>query len=77
MGELIAELGGCFLCGELGLPTADNLGNHAAYLQNWLSGMANDPRFIFKASAQASRAVDFLLAFSRTPVEEPEEVLAE
>ena len=37
--------------------------------------MKNDPSFIFKASTQASRAVDFVLTFSRTP--EPEEALAE
>jgi antirestriction protein ArdC len=66
MGELIAELGGCYLMGELGLPTGEDLTNHAAYLQSWLAGMQNDTRFIFKAAAQASRAVDFILTFSRT-----------
>lgn len=65
MGELIAEMGGCFLATELGLPTGDNLQNHAAYLKSWLSQMKQDHRFIFKAATQASKAVDFLLAFSR------------
>ena len=47
-----------------------------SYLKHWLDGMANDSKFIFKAAAQASKAVDFLLSFSRTtattsePVEE-------
>lgn len=68
-GELIAELAGCFLASEIGLPTADNLTNHAAYLKHWLDAMKSDPRFIFKAAAQASRAVDFILSFSRSPVE--------
>ena len=68
-GELIAELGGCFLATEVGLPTADNLTNHVAYLKHWLDAMQNDPKFIFKAAAQASRAVDFILSFSRSPDE--------
>ena len=74
--ELIAEVGGCFLCEELGLSTGDNLENHHAYLKSWLSAMQNDPKFIFTASAQASKAVDYLLSFSKAPVEEPEEVFA-
>ena len=76
LGELIAEIGGCFLCEELGLSTGDNLENHHAYLKSWLQAMQNDPRFIFQASAQASKAVDYLLSFSRAPVEEMEEVFA-
>ena len=33
----------------------------------------NDPKFIFRAAAQASKSADFILSFSRTPepVEEP------
>jgi len=65
MGELVAELGGVYMAGELGLPTSQNLVNHAAYLKNWLNGMKNDSRYIFKAAAQANRAVDYLLSFSR------------
>ena len=37
--------------------------------------MQNDPRFIFQASAQASKAVDHLLSYSRAPAEEMEEVV--
>ena len=69
MGELIAEIGSCQMMAELGLPTTTNLSNHAAYLQHWLKGMADDPKFIFKAASQASKAVDFLLSFSRTPAD--------
>jgi antirestriction protein ArdC len=73
VGELIAELGACFLAGELGLPLDQSLGNHAAYLQSWLDAMQGDTRFIFRASSQASKAADFILSFSREPevVEEP------
>ena len=75
MGELIAELGGCFMCSELGLPTAQSMTNHAAYLQNWLKAMKGDPKFIFKASTQASKAVDYLLSFSRREVDQPEPLI--
>ncbi len=69
MGELIAEMSACLMMAELGLPTTTNLENHAAYLKHWLDGMAGDSKFIFKAAAQASKAVDFLLSFSRTPAD--------
>lgn len=77
LGELVAEIGACFLCAELGLPTGDNLQNHQAYLKSWISSLENDPRFIFQASAQASKAADYILSFSRTPAPEPEEALVE
>jgi len=65
MGELIAEMGSCFLASELGIPNAETLPNHASYLQSWLKAMQNDHRFIFQASSQASKAADFILSFSR------------
>lgn len=77
MGELIAEMSACLMMAELGLPTSTNLQNHAAYLKHWLDGMSDDAKFIFKAASQASKAVDYLLSFSRTTsaisesVEEP------
>lgn len=77
MGELVAEIGGCFTVSELGLPMADELGNHVSYLANWLKAMQNDPKFIFRAAAQANKAVDFLLSFSRKPVETLQPVLSE
>ena len=76
MGELVAALGGCFLASEIGLPTADNLTNHAAYIKGWIKAMENDPKFIFRASALASKAADFILSFSRTPEATPEPVEA-
>lgn len=80
MGELVAEIGAAYLCRELGVPASDNLANHAAYLANWLKAMRNDPKFIFTASAQASKAADFILSFSRPQLAdeaEAEVVLAE
>jgi antirestriction protein ArdC len=76
MGELVAEIGACYLARELGVPTSENLTNHVAYLGNWLKAMKNDPRFIFVASAQASKAADYILSFSR-PNEAVEEIETE
>ena len=63
--ELVAEIGSCFLMGELQMPTTENLENHAAYLRSWLKGMNDDPKFIFRAAAQSSKATDYILSFSR------------
>ena len=54
MGELIAEISACYLTNELGIPNAEPLENHAAYLQSWLKSMKPIPNFIFKAAKQAS-----------------------
>ena len=73
MGELVAEIGACFWCAELGIDTGE-FDQNCSYLKGWLESMANDPKFIFQASAQASKAVDYLLSFSRKPeqIEAPE-----
>ena len=72
LGELIAELGGVFVCRELGVPASDDLTNHIAYLGNWLQAMKNDSRFIIMASAQASKAASYILSFSQKEEEVPE-----
>jgi antirestriction protein ArdC len=70
-GELVAEIGSCYICRELGVPASDDLSNHLAYVKNWLQAMKNDSRFIFAASGQASKAADYLLSFSRKPEDVP------
>ena len=70
--ELVAEIGCCLTMGELNLPTTTNMTNHCAYLQNWIEALKADSKFIFKASAQANKAVDHILSYSRTPELEPE-----
>lgn len=75
MGELVAEMGACFLCSELSLPFAEGLENHAAYVGNWAKKLNDavqiDPGFIMKASTQASKVCDYLLSFRTAPVREP------
>ena len=63
--ELVAEIGGCFLCNEVGLKQSDDLSNQAAYLASWLKVLQADPSAIFTAASQASAAVDYILRFSR------------
>lgn len=59
--ELIAELGSCFLCADLGIvPELEPRPDHASYLQSWLNVLANDKRAIFQAAAHAQRAVAYL-----------------
>jgi antirestriction protein ArdC len=65
MEEMVAEIGGCFLCTEVGVPQSDDLSNQQAYLSHWLQVLNNDPKAIFQASSQASAASDFILSFSR------------
>lgn len=75
LGELMAEIGSCYLADELGIPMADTSVNHQAYIACWLQGLQNDHRFIFQAASQASNAVDYLLSFARQPVNPPDAVL--
>ena len=72
LGELAAEIGSCYVSAELGIPQGEGLGNHAAYLRNWLEALKNDRNYIFKAAKQASKVTDYLLSFVKTP--EPEAV---
>jgi antirestriction protein ArdC len=75
-GELRAEMAAVFLVAALNIPESDDLTNHVAYLQSWLEALQNDPKFLFRAAAAASKSADFILSFSRQtdadtdPVEE-------
>ena len=57
--ELVAELTAAFLCAELGLPAALH---HTGYIGFWTELLENDPKAIFRASREASRAAAFLTA---------------
>jgi antirestriction protein ArdC len=61
--ELCAELASAYLCAALGIvPTV----RHADYLASWLTVLRADNRAIFKAASQASKAADYLLAFTES-----------
>lgn len=57
--ELIAELGAAFLCSKIGVVQTPR-DDHALYIKSWLTALKNDKKLIFKASAQATRAVEFM-----------------
>ncbi|TGP50870.1 DUF1738 domain-containing protein [bacterium M00.F.Ca.ET.230.01.1.1] len=71
--ELIAELGSCFLCADLGIvPELEPRPDHASYLDSWIKVLAEDKRAIFSAAAHAQRAVAFLHGLQPTAAEERE-----
>ena len=59
--ELVAELGSAFVMHTLGL-SAEPREDHAEYLAEWLKVLKEDKRAIFRASAAAQKAADFLSA---------------
>lgn len=64
MEELVAELGAAFLCGDLGI-SSEPRADHAAYIDSWLRILKGDRKAIFAAASAASRAADYLQAFSK------------
>jgi len=69
--ELIAELGAAFLCARLGIEHREL--RHASYIKSWLGVLKNDKRFIFKASREAMKAVEYIeeLALKGMQVKKP------
>ncbi len=59
--ELVAEIGSASLMNIIGIETAKSLRNSAAYVQNWLSVLRNDVKFIVSAGSKAAKAVDYIL----------------
>ncbi|MGO3934210.1 ArdC family protein [Rhodopseudomonas pseudopalustris] len=59
--ELVAEIAGAFVCASLGIvPTV----RHADYIGSWLDVLREDNRAVVRAASAASKAADFLLAFT-------------
>ncbi|MGA0564822.1 ArdC family protein [Ancylobacter sp. VNQ12] len=71
--ELIAELGSCFLCADLGIvPELEPRPDHASYLASWLKVLSDDKRAIFAAAAHAQRAVAYLHSLQPASAEDRE-----
>lgn len=71
--ELVAEMASSFLTATLGIRNSAAQERSASYVANWLDVLKNDRRALFSASSAASKASDFVLAFSReTAVQEAE-----
>lgn len=61
--ELVAELGGTFLCGQLNYLYETR---HASYVHNWLQVFKGDARAIVRASSLAQSAADYLQKLAGT-----------
>lgn len=62
LGELVAEIGSCYVAEHIGVPVENPQDDQsAAYLKSWLRALKDDPKFIFTASKWASKAADLLL----------------
>lgn len=59
--ELVAEIGASYLCASTGIDYQPLMDNAAAYIQGWLKVLKKDKTFIFKASAEAQKAADYVL----------------
>ena len=59
--ELVAEIGSAALVNHCGIETNSSFHNSAAYVQNWLTALKNDKRFIVSAAGKAEKAVNFIL----------------
>lgn len=62
--ELRAEIGAAMLMQELRLPHSICLSNFRKWSETWVNFMTTDPNLIFRLTASASRAVDYILSFS-------------
>ncbi len=62
--ELRAEIASMLLSMETGIP---NLGmeNHAAYVQSWIKVLREDPKEIFRASADAGKIFEYVMELNR------------
>ena len=61
--ELVAELGAAFMCAEFGF---DAVTQHAAYIQNWIKLLQDDPKAFITAASKASAAVEYLRGLALT-----------
>jgi len=70
--ELVASIGQCLICADLGLP-GELHDNHASYISHWLDILKGDSTAIIHAAAKAEQAFSYLKAFScGVPSERPE-----
>ena len=61
--ELRAELFSTFMAAETGIPHDEE--QHKAYVQSWAKVLKQDKNEIFRAAAEAGKAVDYVLAKER------------
>ena len=62
--EITVELTAAMLCAELKI-TPNVREQHVEYIQHWIKVLKEDKRAIFHIAAAASRAAEYIMAFSR------------
>ena len=62
--ELIAEIGSALLLAAFGLDTEETKRNTAAYCQNWLQQLQNNPKWIMTAAGLAEEAVEYIMQYA-------------
>ena len=58
--ELIAEIGSALMCNHLGYDV-DIREDHTKYIHSWCKRLKDKPSSLVSASAQASKAFEFLI----------------
>lgn len=67
--ELVAEITSAVLCNHFGISTEKIERNTAAYIQNWLKALKNDPKMIVSAASRAEKAVNLILNIKKEETE--------
>ena len=62
--ELVAEIGSALLLKAFALDTEETRRNTAAYCQNWLQQLQNNPRWIMTAAQLAEEAVEYIMQYA-------------
>jgi putative DNA primase/helicase len=65
--ELRAEMASAFLTSMIGI--SENVDQSAAYLRNWIQALQEDKYEIFRASSDAQKIADYLIAFADSKAE--------
>lgn len=60
--ELVAEIGAAALVNFAGIETNGTFQNSASYIQGWSKKLKEQPKMIVYASAQAQKAIDYILS---------------
>ena len=66
--ELVASIGQCLVCADLGQP-AELHDNHASYIDHWLTILKGDASAIIHAASKAEQAFGYLKSFGTSTCE--------
>ena len=69
--ELVAEIGAASLVNYCGLETEKSFNNSASYIEGWSKALKDQPKMIVYASAQAQKAIDYILNAVKDPQNDP------